>query len=439
MNPQESPPASRTASDRTESADAWYWPLWAVAAAFGAYFCMYMFRKPFGAATFDGTPLWSIGFKTVLVTSQVTGYMLSKFIGIKFVSEMPPRRRALAVFVLVMIAELAMIAFAVVPRPWSAICLFVQGLPLGMVFGLVLAALEGRRQTEALAAGLCASFIMAGGVAKSVGTWLLNSGVSEDWMPAAAGALFVAPAAFFCYMLWRLPPPSSRDEVARAKRSPMNGRQRGEFLRRHGLGLMPILAMFALVTVVRSIRDDFAPEIWRGLGYQTAPATFTNSETWVTLGVMLSSGLAVLIVDSRRAFFASLAICAGGLCLLLVTLFLYQAEQLAPFTFMVMMGLGLYIPYVAVHTTIFERLLAMTRDTGTIAYLMCVADALGYLGYVVVMIVRNFLAPSDNVLETFLRVSWFTGIASLACMAVAWLFFIRRNAPAIEPVIEAAR
>ena len=53
---------------------------------------------------------------------------------------------------------------------------------------------------------------------------------------------------------------------------------------------------------------------------------------------------------------------------------------------MVLHGLGLYLPYVAVHTTIFERLIAMTRDRGNIGYLMYLADAFGYLGYVVVML-----------------------------------------------------
>ena len=41
--------------------------LLAAAAAFAAYFCMYAFRKPFTAATFEGLSLWGLGFKTVLV------------------------------------------------------------------------------------------------------------------------------------------------------------------------------------------------------------------------------------------------------------------------------------------------------------------------------------------------------------------------------------
>ena len=56
---------------------------------------------------------------------------------------------------------------------------------------------------------------------------------------------------------------------------------------------------------------------------------------------------------------------------------------------MVLVGLGLYLPYVAMHTTVFERLLSMTHQRGNLGFLMYVADAFGYLGYVAVMIAKN--------------------------------------------------
>ena len=78
-----------------------------------------------------------------------------------------------------------------------------------MVFGLVLGFLEGRRLTEALTAGLCASFILADGVTKSVGTWLLDLGISERWMPGVAGLLFMSPLLASVWMLAQFHPPTS--------------------------------------------------------------------------------------------------------------------------------------------------------------------------------------------------------------------------------------
>ena len=70
------------------------WAAGAMLAAFGTYFCMYAFRKPFTAAQFTDVTVYGLTFKSVLVTSQVIGYSISKFIGIKVISEMKASRRA---------------------------------------------------------------------------------------------------------------------------------------------------------------------------------------------------------------------------------------------------------------------------------------------------------------------------------------------------------
>ena len=75
--------------------------IWASVAAFSTYFCMYAFRKPFTAGTFDGMTVWGLDLKIALVIAQVLGYMLSKFVGIKLISEMSPNRRPLSILVLI--------------------------------------------------------------------------------------------------------------------------------------------------------------------------------------------------------------------------------------------------------------------------------------------------------------------------------------------------
>ena len=120
-------------------------------AAFCTYACMYAFRKGITAATFDGMAFWGINYKIWLLTAQVFGYAVSKMLGIKVVSEMKPARRAFNLLIFVGIAEVALLAFAVVPAPYNIIFLFLNGLPLGMVYGTVLGFLEGRRETGSVA------------------------------------------------------------------------------------------------------------------------------------------------------------------------------------------------------------------------------------------------------------------------------------------------
>lgn len=379
---------------------------------------MYGFRRPFTAATFAGAALGPWDFKAVLVLSQVTGYLLSKLVGIRVIAQMPRGRRAGSILGLIAAAEVALVGFALVPRPWSAVCLFLNGLPLGLVFGLVLSFLEGRRATEVLAAGLCASFILADGVTKSIGAWLLSLGVSENWMPCLAGLLFAAPLVVCVAMLTRIPPPSERDVAARSERKAMTRTERWGFLRRQAAGFVPLVVMYLAVTIVRSLRADFAPELWQGLGSPAAPGTFTRSELWVALGVLLVNGAASWVGDNRRAFILSLVTCGAGMLLLAGALVGLEVGRLSGFGFMVLCGLGLYLPYVAVHTTVFERLLAMTRERGNLGYLMYLADAAGYFGYVVVVATRHWAPATDDLLVWFLRAAWLTVGASLACLAL---------------------
>lgn len=402
--------------------------VWTVVAAFLTYFCMYGFRKPFTAADFAEPIVGTLGFKELLVIAQVLGYMLSKFVGIKVTAEMPPARRAMAILGLIVASEIALVLFAVTPRPLSAVWLFFNGLPLGMVFGLVIGFLEGRTATEALAAGLCVSFIVADGFVKSVGTWLVKErGVPEGWMPAVAGGLFSIPLLVGVGMLAKVPPPTDRDRDHRNERPPMTRADRRALLKKYGMGLTLIVVAYIVVTVLRSYRADFGPQLWEGLlGTKAAPEAFTYSELWVAFGVLIVSGATVLIRSNRTAFLTSLYVSLMGFAILAATLLARQWDRIGPVGFMVGVGLGLYLPYVAVHTTVFERFLAATREKGNLGFLMSFADAFGYLGYVAVMIVRNIASPGERVLDYFDAMAWFTVAVGFVLVGAAIVSFQRR-------------
>ncbi|MDD1449949.1 DUF5690 family protein [Sphingomonas sp. H160509] len=179
-------------------------------AAFAAYFSMYAFRKPFTAATFADVPGWEgiVDFKIAIVIAQVAGYAVSKFIGVKIVSEMAATRRGVAIVGLIALSWIALVLFAVLPTNWKVAALFLNGLPLGMIWGLVFGYVEGRRTSEVVAAVLCASFIVSSGMVKSVGLWLMTvMHVGEFWMPATTGLLFFPLLVVAVIGLAQLPPP----------------------------------------------------------------------------------------------------------------------------------------------------------------------------------------------------------------------------------------
>jgi hypothetical protein len=417
--------APRFADDKRRSPGLF---LWSAIAGFGAYFCMYGVREPFKVATYSNIPplFGGVGFKTILVTSQVLGYTVSKFLGIRFIAEMKPHRRAAALITLVGLAELALVGFALTPPPWNAAVLFLNGLPLGMVFGLVMGFLEGRRQSEAMLAALCSSFVAAPGVTKGVGAWVMSRHINPFWMPSVTGLIFFVPLLGFVWMLNRIPRPDSADTHARHQRQPIGSRDRWSLFRKYAPGFALIMTGYLLLTVLRSIRGDFATEIWEGLGVKAQAATFASSETIVAVVTLGLFAALVFIRNNRNAFFAAVLMSVSGFAIGAVSLLGHHAGWITPFPFIVMLGIGMYLPYMAVHTTLFERLLAVTRDKGNIGYLMYLVDAFGYLGYVAVMLCEGSMRRGAT-MPLFVTAAWLTMIGGLIAFLLTALYFARNR------------
>lgn len=415
--------------------------LLAATAAFSTYFCMYAFRKPFTAATFQGQEVFGLGLKTVLVVSQVLGYMVSKFIGIKVISEMRREYRALSIIGLILASELALVGFAFVPVPLKVVMMFLNGLPLGMVFGLVLGYLEGRIQTEALSAALCASFISSSGVVKSVGQWLmLDVGVSEYVMPMVAGLIFFPPLLISVWLLQTTPPPDQADQNVRRERKAMDATERRQFLMAYGPGLTLLVFVFVALTVIRTIRDDFGVEIWRDLGVSETPSVFAKAETLVAIAVTALNALAIWIRSNLVALRVTVVLMSAGFALVGGSVLFQIAGDASPFAFMVACGIGLYVPYVAYHTTIFERLIAASRRPCNLGFLMYVADAVGYLGYAVVILLKTWLGGSVTVLPFFLWALAIVAGLSIVALLAAMIYFEwalageRQEEPAVRSI-----
>jgi hypothetical protein len=144
------------------------------------------------------------------------------------------------------------------------------------------------------------------------------------------------------------------------------------------------------------------------------------------LGVLFVNGASCWIRDNRRAFVTAMGTITMGFVLVLAALFGYRQGMLGPFNLMVLIGLGMYIPYVAFHTTLFERMIAVYRDRVNLGFLITLADSVGYLGYVLVLLARSFVKDWANFLDLFLAASLIIGLLSLVMMAISWVYFLRR-------------
>ncbi len=404
-------------------------------AAFCAYFSMYAFRKPFAAATYEGQgagPL-ELDFKVALVIAHLSGYALSKVIGVKIVSEAPARWRAPLILGLIAAAWLALVGFALAPGPWKFTMLFLNGLPLGMIWGLVFAYLEGRRTSEVLGAILCVSFIVASGTVKAVGAALiLHGGIAEVWMPAATGAVFMPLLAVSVWVLSVLPAPDTADEVARTHRAPMHAGDRGRFLSAYGPGVGLLVLAYVLFTAFRDFRDNFAAEIWIALGRSGEAAMFAISEIPVTLVALAGTAAVVAVRDNLRALSIIHAIVIFGALLLGAAMVAQQAGLIGPTAFMVASGAGLYLAYVPFNAMLFDRLIAAARFPGTAGFLIYLADASGYAGSVALLVFKELGAPSLDWLDVLTGAAYgASGLGLVLTILSAGYFGTRLDRPPV--------
>lgn len=399
--------------------------VWGATAAFSTYACMYAFRKGITAATFEGMVFWGIDYKIWLITLQVLGYALSKLIGIKVVSEMKPAQRAFFILSFIGISELALLGFALVPAPYNIPFLFLNGLPLGMVYGTVLGFLEGRRQTDALVAGLTASFIFASGFVKTIGKMLLNEGVSEFWMPFVTGLLFAVPLVLAIWALAKLPAPTLEDQAERTERAPMNAAERSRFIQTFSVGLVLLICSYVLLSAFRDFRDNFAPEILRAAGVDN-PLIFTQTETTVSVFILVLMGTLRWVKDNWRAFYFINGLLIVGGITVGVSTWLFQQGMLSAGVWFTLTGVGLYLAYVPCNGLYFERLVASFKYVSTVGFVVTLADWWGYLGSVLVLLYKNFGQPNISFLDFFIYGGYILAVFYVILVVISFGYFKRK-------------
>ena len=412
--------------------------IFAAIAAFITYLSMYAFRKPFSAGTFDCLAIWGIDYKILLIISQLIGYTLSKYLGIKIISELNHDSRTKTLIFLMGTAWVMLLLFAIIPYPYNFPFMFLNGLPLGMIWGVVFSYIEGRRYTELLGAVMASSFILSSGIVKGVGRFMIdNFHVSEMWMPFLVGLAFVPLLLLGIYMLSQLPPPDETDIALRTERIPMNSHQRIAFFLRFAPGFILSILIYIALTIFRDLRDNFAVEFWKGLGFSNTPKMLVMTEVPIALFVLVIISLMIMIRNNRLAFYSTFAIIFISGILLLGSTLMFSAGILDPVKWMVIAGFSMYLSYLIYNTVFFERWIAHFRVKSNIGFLIYVSDAIGYLGSTAVLLFKNFSHTKISWVE-FLKISALsTGVIMVFLSLLAFLYFknLEKRAISIEPLI----
>lgn len=199
--------------------------------------------------------------------------------------------------------------------------------------------------------------------------------------------------------------------------------------------LLVLVLAYTLLTAMRDFRDNFSAEIWNALGYGGSPELFTLTEIPIAIVVLAAIGSLMFIKSNKKALFVTLYMILVGFGFVGLGTFLYIHHVITPPMWIVITGFGLYLGYVPYNCVLFERLIAAFRITGTVGFVMYLADSFGYLGSVGVLFYKEFAHPNVSWVDFFITTTTIVSVCGMVLSAISIVYFERKFRTEITPLL----
>ena len=265
-----------------------------------------------------------------------------------------------------------------------------------------------------MGAFLVTSFIFASGLSKTIGKWLLLTiHINEWWMPFVAGSIFVIPLIISVWILDHSPLPNDKDVLQRTARKPLSKSEQKDIIKKYKNVLVPVVISYSIFTIVRDFIEDFANEFWIENGFANKVGIFAQISTIVSVIVLVIIGLFFLFRSNFIAFKWIHILILLGLSMILGATLLYNFNMINPFIWMVISTTGLYFSYLPFNCLYFERFISVYKINGNVGFVMYIADAYGYLGTVIVLLIKELLPIHYNWNVFFTTIFYSAGLLGL--------------------------
>lgn len=398
---------------------------WAGGAALLSYSLVYALRKPYTAASFEGWDFWGIDYKVAVTTIQILGYLVAKFFGIKLISELKREKRFRFFVSSAVLAEFALLLFGLLEAPYNALAMFLNGLSLGCMWGIIFSFIEGRKITDMLASLLGVSMVFSSGLAKSFGLYVINDlGIAPFWMPALIGIVALPFLIFMGYMLKCLPHPTDEDIQLRNERVVLDHKGRMALFRKYA----PILSLLFignfLLLVLRDIKEDFLVNILDMKGQSSW--LFAQVDTVVTLIILGIFGLFIFFRSNIKALMCLMMLVVTGCLTMTYVSANYETLNLSPVAWLFVQSLSLYIAYLTFQTIFFDRFIACFKIKGNVGFFIAIIDFIGYVGTVSLLSIKEMFKVDLEWFALFNKMAMTVGVLGTVIFTLAGLLIYRR-------------
>ena len=381
--------------------------------------------------------------QSALALAQSLGYFFSKIPAIALMSSSMffNNRQAVISALYVVTAIFCGVGFIIFDNApiGQSVAVGLSSLTVGMVYGGMISYAEGRGNTEIVVAALNLCLVLAGGLARVVGTALVNTRMKVQYVPGAACLIGLVVGLFLLDVLAHMPPPSRKDQERRGVRRAMTSEERWTFLKKYALGIFLSLIAYSALTSIRSFRDYFALELYTELNGGQAPAasTYFLADFPGSLAVCCCLAMLSGVKSNRQAAGFMMAFMILGVVILGCGTLLHSHGLIGGMSWQVMSGVGIYTSYLVMGTAFFERLLAASGSEGTIVFLQFISDGCGWLGTIAILFWKNLGTDRHaDVSKIFTIMSTWPSIAIFLLLVVMSMYFLWALPKSVEPKMD---
>ena len=169
------------------------------------------------------------------------------------------------------------------------------------------------------------------------------------------------------------------------------------------------------------------------MGYTSRPAIFTQTEIPITIFILIIMGAVVLIKNSFKALMVAHIFILIGFVIAGVSTYYFSHQLLNPFWWMIWVGLGLYLVYIPFNSIFFDRLIAAFSMKGNAGFFIYVADAVGYVGSVSVMLAKEGMNLQIQWTQFFSQSVMILSLVGTFITIYAMYYFSQKHKAAVTP------
>ncbi len=184
--------------------------------------------------------------------------------------------------------------------------------------------------------------------------------------------------------------------------------------------------MYAFFTTLRDFRDNFAIEIWNQLDKNHSKLIFAKTEIFIASIIMIFIAMVTIFKNNRSAYYFITILVSFSLVGILYVDWAFQNSKISSQTWMITLGIGFYLPYLLIQIAFFERLIAYLKIKSNAGFFVYLCDSIGYLGSVVVLIVKEFSSFKPDYSQTLFILSQITALFGIILVILQFWFFERK-------------